>query len=283
MSGERKPSGERFSHVYLESGKMIKDAVRLRTRLSFAFSALGKWSEDEERYFMAELGVEVPYSYGYDWRRFIRTCELRDALDIVTLAYRLLMDRRRGDMAQKFANEVSRIFAEEGAAYSVDDAGGVHLAVDTEFARNRVAAIASLEGARYRAALTEFDAAFTALDGDSPDTKEGVRRTFGAAEALFRLMCPRAPRLGAKEARDYLGPIVDATHKADATAIRAAQRSLSGLSDWIDAAHFYRHEQGTEEPTAPPFDLAILLISQGAAFLRWLAALDKAIGGASAK
>jgi hypothetical protein len=43
---------------------------------------------------------------------------------------------------------------------------------------------------------------------------------------------------------------------------------------WIDAAHFYRHEQGMPDKIAqPPLQLAILL-STGPAHLRWSAELD---------
>jgi len=44
--------------------------------------------------------------------------------------------------------------------------------------------------------------------------------------------------------------------------------------DWIEAAHFYRHEPGMEEPAQPPLELAIELVSVGAAFIRRLAGLD---------
>ncbi|MFX5689069.1 hypothetical protein ABTD94_21875, partial [Acinetobacter baumannii] len=62
----------------------------------------------------------------------------------------------------------------------------------------------------------------------------------------------------------------------DATAMRAANKQLASFRDWIDSSHNYRHEQGSEEPVQPPIDLAILAISNGTAFLRWLIHLDQA-------
>ena len=53
---------------------------------------------------------------------------------------------------------------------------------------------------------------------------------------------------------------------------------LASLKDWVDAAHFYRHEPGTEEVAQPPLPLAVYLVSIGASHLRWLAELDGASG-----
>jgi hypothetical protein len=51
---------------------------------------------------------------------------------------------------------------------------------------------------------------------------------------------------------------------------------VDAFRDWVDAAHFYRHEAGREAVAQPPLSLAILLISAGASFLRWLAEFDAA-------
>jgi hypothetical protein len=51
---------------------------------------------------------------------------------------------------------------------------------------------------------------------------------------------------------------------------------LRSLKEWVDAAHFYRHEQGAEQIAQPPQSLAVYLVSSGAAHLRWLAELDAA-------
>ena len=49
---------------------------------------------------------------------------------------------------------------------------------------------------------------------------------------------------------------------------------VDALADWINAAHFYRHGQGSEEPVQPPLELAIAMVSSGGSFLRWIADLD---------
>jgi len=53
---------------------------------------------------------------------------------------------------------------------------------------------------------------------------------------------------------------------------------LNGLKDWVDAAHFYRHEERrAEEVAQPPLKLAVYIVSTGASHLRWLAELDASI------
>ncbi len=49
---------------------------------------------------------------------------------------------------------------------------------------------------------------------------------------------------------------------------------LTSFKDWVDAAHFYRHEEGAEEVAQPPLQLAIYIVSSGTTHLRWLAELD---------
>ncbi len=70
-------------------------------------------------------------------------------------------------------------------------------------------------------------------------------------------------------------PLVQKLYGADAVALRAANKQVASFKDWVDASHNYRHEQGSEEPVQPPIDLAILAISNGTSFLRWLIAIDQ--------
>ena len=67
----------------------------------------------------------------------------------------------------------------------------------------------------------------------------------------------------------------DAQLVSDETARNAANSLAASLGDWVDAMHWYRHGQNTEMPAHPPFDLAMTLLSQGAAYLRWLITLDQ--------
>ena len=49
---------------------------------------------------------------------------------------------------------------------------------------------------------------------------------------------------------------------------------IHSFADWVDACHNYRHEEGVEEPSQPPLDLAIELIGVGSGFLWWLISAD---------
>jgi hypothetical protein len=196
----------------------------------------------------------------------------------VTVVYRqLVADAEeyplRTDRVGSWLSEVSRIFSEENVHYRVDTKGGVHFYFDEEFSHNQAAAIAVLNGSRYVNALRSFEGALAALSQAPPDGKAAIRSTFAALEGLFRLMFPNSPRLTAKEA-EKLQPLIQRLHTADATALRASDKMLDAFKEWIEAAHFYRHEPGKEEVAQPPLTLAVYVCSVGASHLRWLAELD---------
>jgi hypothetical protein len=106
-----------------------------------------------------------------------------------------------------------------------------------------------------------------------PDGKAAIRSTFAALEGLFKLMVPGSIRLTRKEA-ESLQPLIQRLHTADATALGASNKTLNAFKEWIDAAHFYRHEPGTEDVAQPPPILTVYVCSVGASHLRWLAELD---------
>lgn len=89
-------------------------------------------------------------------------------------------------------------------------------------------------------------------------------------------MFPSAPRLTASETEKLLGPHLQRTYSTDPIALGAASKLLASFKDWIDSAHFYRHEPGNEEIAQPPLSLAINVISLGASYIRWLAEFDPA-------
>ena len=225
-----------------------------------------------------ELGVDVPYSSMVsDWTTFFRDCELQDVLDLVTVGYRYLEDKKATGLKEsnpstRWCSEAQRIFAEENVHYRVDEKGGVHFHFDAEFSSNQAATIAALQSSRYANVAAEFDGAMVALSKAPPDGKSAIRGTFSAAEGLFRLMFPKSPRLTAQEAQK-LEPLLQMTY-ANSVASGAAMKVLSAFKDWIDAAHFYRHEAGHEDPVQPPLTLSVQIVSVGATFIRWLAELD---------
>ena len=176
---------------------------------------------------------------------------------------------------RKFLHGARRVFAEERVRYRIDDEAGVHFTVDEAFENARIAAITQLGQPRYAGARHLFEEAFLALDAHPPDGKGAIRSVFFAAENIFRLMYPSSNQLNSGEVLKNLKPAVDAIYADQKPAVHVAQKQISAFKEWIDGAHFYRHEPGTEEPAQPPLDLAVFMVSQGAAHIRWLVKIDK--------
>jgi len=72
----------------------------------------------------------------------------------------------------------------------------------------------------------------------------------------------------------HIGPLRPLVECKSKKKTERANKQLRAFLEWIDAAHFYRYEPGTDEPAQPPLELAIELVSIGAAFIRRLARLD---------
>jgi hypothetical protein len=265
------PQGERFSHVYLDRGEPTGDSQRMRHRIGALIGDFWSHSGNSVREAIERsLGTEG--HYGRSWPDVIKQMELRDVLDLITVAYRLLQPH--GD-ARSWRDAIQEVFDEENVHYRVDEQGGVHFYIDKEFAHNSAATIACLQPARYANALHAFEGGQASLSKTPPDGKGAIRGTFGALEAVFRLLFPRAPKLTAQDAEGRLRPLVQQAHARDPAASSASGRLLTSFKEWVDAAHVYRHEQGVADIVAqPPLTLAIYMVSCGAAHLRWLAELD---------
>ena len=274
--------GHRFSRVYLASPNLLPDSKRMRRRLGHAIG--DTYLRDFGSELAAELGIFVDCNssaYSTYWPPFVEKMELRDVLDAITIRYRTIRvsyydetGAATRETKTKFLTEVKRIFIEEGVRYRLDNQGGVHFTVDAEFERARISTLSELGRTRYSGVNELFESSFSALDATPPDGKAAIRAVFFAAESLFRLMFPSAPQLNAGELQRLLKPKLDTMYAEQRPAVYMAQKQLAAFKEWIDAAHFYRHEPGTEEPAQPPLDLAINMIGIGAAHLRWLARID---------
>jgi hypothetical protein len=98
-----------------------------------------------------------------------------------------------------------------------------------------------------------------------------VRDTFEAAETLFKLLTGSGKSLDEAAVKKDLWPKLAPTYQAvDPTAVGAAEQLIHGFCQWVNAGHKYRHGQKTEEPVEPPIEMAVLYLSAGAAYIRWL-------------
>lgn len=270
----------RFTQLYERPTALSSDSKRMRIRLdAYLESLIGTEAGELAGFFRSQQGVFVRDRY-----HPFQDLELRDVLDGITTVAHFLRSSdeniygssgRKGK-AYTWIALTAIIFREEHLGYRVDDEGIVHFAVDEDFERNRVTTLNDLGATRYAAARQEFEEAFNALRGAPPNGKAAIRGVFTAVETLFKLMFPKAPRLGGAEIRTHLKPVVARTYAGDATAGRSTDKTAESFVNWVDAAHFYRHAQGEEEPTEPPLETTVLLISQGSAFLRWLMTVDAA-------
>jgi len=269
--------GERFTLLYLRPPERAQDSGRVRLRVAALFRD-PIFTEHAERlapFISRELGASLPGEgkYSSQWSEFIRDCGTPDFLDTITVVYRYLFWHAGEEIAQWWRDSTRRIFAEENLAYTIDDAGGVHPAIDQEFQRNAVSAIGALQSARYQNIIPLIESALAYLRAEPPNYKHAWRAMLSAVEAMFELSFPYV-RLSADEIERRLSPLIAEIYP-DPAAQRAARAMMSGFKTWVEASHIYRHQPGADEVPQPPADIAILAISTGASLLRWLASIDE--------
>jgi hypothetical protein len=270
-------TGARFTHVYLRTTEMLQDSKRARVRVAALFSP---YEETNLMNILAhqvemELGVRVPYNGGYRIKRFIEDCDLNDFLDFFSIIT-TNADTFGKALVDYIRNTSQRIFREERLRYVINANGGVRFSADAAFETHVQATIKNLSRPEFKAAAAAYDACLTELAGAPPDRKAAIRHIFEAVEILFKMLHRGVPRLGDSEIKQNLVPLLVASD-LDPTALQASKKVANSLADWVNAAHFYRHGQVSEEPVQPPFSLAVLLVDQGASFIRWLAELN--VGG----
>jgi hypothetical protein len=267
------PQGQRFSHLYLARGEPTSDSAKMRRRLAsivrYTYGQHGLAAEIEK-----EVGLRPSYrAHGVEWDALFEGCALVNLLDVVTVTWQFLT-KQHPQIAGGWPEDVQRIFTEENVRYRVDARGGVHFSIDEEFERSRIASVAVLQSPRYSNVLNQFEKAYTELATEPPNGKEAIRAIFTAAEGLFRVMFETSPRLTGAEIEKNLVPFIRATSVGDITASGALGKLTRGFREWVDAAHFYRHEPGEEKIAQPPLTFAIVMVSSGASYIRWLAELD---------
>ncbi len=270
--------GERFSLLYVQPGDPTQDSDRARYRIAALFRET-LFKDHAERlavYISREVGLPVLGSgdgYLSRWNQFICKCRTRDFLDTITLVFRYLFWHVGEEVAHWWRDVVRQIFAEEHLAYQIDDVCGAHPAIDQEFQRNMVSAVAALQSHRYQNVSQLIETVSTHLYADPPNYKQAWRATLSAVEGLFGLMFPYV-RLTADEIERRLLPVVQGAYP-DSIAQKAARAMLTGFQEWVEASVMYRHQPGVADAPQPPADIAILAISHGASLLRWLADLDE--------
>ncbi|MCE8419138.1 hypothetical protein LZ190_10535 [Rhodovulum sulfidophilum] len=290
MSG--KVIGKRFSHVYLVRGEPERDSKKARFRLAklaerscppakpLRHGSSVDYNKNAQEKIENELGVRFGTQStagalirSWDW--YFNKVTVTEMLDTITVVAASLHNQYTNDDKRgRFLSEARRILKEENLAYEIDEIGGVHPLVDATFSVAMETAISGMDTPRY-AASAEF---INRIDGyllqNPQDFIGAIRAVFGACENTFKLMY-EAPRLDARAAGERIGGDQQRLYAEHPTLQAASAKMLEAFKQWVNAAHFYRHEQGVEEPNQPAPEVAILLISQGLSFARWLTVLDR--------
>lgn len=271
--------GKRFSLLYLDRSKTLRDSRRFRNRLAAYYQENLQNSKEGSilSAIQLEIGAEVPLGFtGYSVLKFFERSELRDLLDSITVIYKLLKKSSFDYVSEGWKNFVVRAMSEENLGYRLDDEGGVHFFVDEEFERNRYSALAVLEDPVYSGSRAAYEAAYNYLDADPMDTKGAVRSIFEAIEILVKQMVV-TNKLNRKVVETTLKIKCLEAYKADPTAKEVASKMFDGFAQWVDSVHSYRHGQVGDEPIAPPESITIYIISSGSSFLRWLVGLNNIV------
>jgi hypothetical protein len=284
-TNEGPPTGRQYRELYTRRDDPALDSQFFRIRLL----TLLQGDDIPIRSQLSKLFTKTMGITGINFHDVVQKAPIDRLLSFITVLYGALIQHAASFHSNqyqqtmdrlapaKLVSSMAQLFQEEGMAYEIDNAGGVHPLVDAEFQHNRRDTLASLTSPRYANVDHAFQAAFKRLTVQSFDTKAAVRDIFDAAESLFKLMLAlRNPDLTGGAVKSDLRPVVDrAVADSDTATKQASGRILSSFGKWADACHPYRHGQQSETIIAPPADLATLLLSQGASFIRWLAGLDR--------
>lgn len=288
-----RPTGQRFSFTYLPQGDPTNDSKTMRYRLAKLLDKDKYQPRRRQQGYAQRTATYVPdrakmhelvqeeigrqfntsingRSYP-SWVQFLRKIPLEKVLDTITVAYKGMVEGGRQD---DFISQANRIFREENIAFEVDDGGGVHPVIDGAYATTKQAAIHGMSDARYALSLARINEVDAALMASPANYIQAIRSVFGANENLFKLMFGAA-RLDVRSANDKIGRQLQTIYADHPTMQRSSAQVLKSFGGWVDAVHHYRHEEGAEEPSQPDEGLAIVLISEGMSFVRWLVAIDK--------
>ncbi|MGC9420150.1 MAG: hypothetical protein ACP5EN_14400 [Rhodovulum sp.] len=287
-----KKIGKRFSHVYIVRGEPEKDSKKARFRLAklaekscpSAKTTRHGSSIDYNKRAQESIENELGVKFGTrstsgtlvrSWEWYFNKVAVTEMLDTITVvAASLHSEYSKDDRRGRFLAEARRILKEENLAYEIDEIGGVHPLVDATFSAAMESAISGMDNPRYAASAECVNRIDGYLLQDPQDFIGAIRAVFGACENTFKLMYG-VPRLDARTAGERIGGDQQRLYTEHPTLQAASAKTLEAFKQWVNAAHFYRHEQGVEEPNQPAPEVAILLVSQGLSFVRWLTALDQ--------
>jgi len=266
--------GVPFSRVYIERGTPTADSPQLRQRLGRYYNS--KLMHNYGNDICAELGASFgPTLYDVTVEKFLRECDLVMFLDCMTgIYFAVRTSPIKSNQHVNWRQFVASAFREENLCYRLDSECGVRYVPDEEFDIARAATLVGLSRRRFATARQHFEEGISDLR-DPSKTGRAIRSIFEAVENVFKLLLEnRVVLLGPTEIEKNFKstlPVVSATEA------NARNQMLASFKAWVIACQQYRHADGTEEPDPPAPDFAVLMVCNGASFLRWLMTLDSIV------
>ncbi|MDV7144092.1 hypothetical protein R3X27_15495 [Tropicimonas sp. TH_r6] len=279
-------TGQRYSRNYEREEVLRHDCPRARRRV-YRIADRTLPSPDNRLKFglLVEevIGIDViesgPYSNYLSFEQFWHNLSRVDFFDAITLFYRFLAPVGRRDAQKGFRDAVEKVFRERQLAYTLDEDCGVHPYVDQEFDRNLTVCVRGLADETFAAARYNIETMEKALQGVPLDGRQAIRSVYDAAENIYQQMFG-GNQIKSGEIASNLNPICQRLHQGHQRATSAAAKEVASFKAWVEACHNYRHEDGQPEPSQPPEELTILMVSQGLSFVRWLASLSAPVAEA---
>lgn len=275
------PLGPRFSQLYLERGAAEVDSKRLRARIAaFIESKLYQYDYAISGAIQMRIGTDIRLADNTtaiaDWLKTCSPSDFRDAMTVICEAIDEQNEKNPYERdlipAGDWRNFCRDTFIEENVSFRVDDHCVVHPFVDDEFSRSTSTLLRGLTDPRLSAVRAEVEKALDDLGGREVDFKDAVRAMFEALEIYAKLSVKTCTvkRLNRNIVMEHIVRTIQSKPGYTGPSAEAAIHMGEGLVDWLDACHIYRHGQGVNEPSPPPPDLAVALVSAGATYLRWL-------------
>jgi hypothetical protein len=270
--------GRLFSADYAVPRAAPPDSDRFRLRLATAYELN---SPAPSRPAVADaiklrLGVQVPFGYGgYLYSEFFREAELRDVLDAITIIFDVLTARYGDGAASTWRSCVERTFRTERLPYRIDLKGGVHRIIDDEHERARAATLAVLDAPRYTAVADTLEKGFRLLSATRPDSLNAVKQCFFAAQVMAQMFCRSNDALDRAFVEAHLRPLVGGVYGPEMATAAIAADVVSGFADWVDGVMKLEAAGNAKSPLVLADEIAVLLVGNGAAYIRWLAQLDQ--------
>jgi hypothetical protein len=277
MPEENRAKGQLYSRIYLQPTETVRDSARMRMRVLRAIERHIPRTRRNEDFGLAvegELGIEILSGGGYNqpsisWDRLVRRELLvSDLLNVLTLLWRNTDGRSRDN----FKNSITQIFAEEAIGFSVDEEMGFHPAFDKEFERSRSAIISILNEDWFRHEAAFVEKSETALLATPIDGRAAIQAVYDATENLFKRITGKQ-NITNGHIRQELAAVAMQGIPQDGKSNIAVTKMLNGFENWTAACHVYRHAPGEAETAQPTEAVAILMVSHGYGFVRWLAEL----------